>query len=179
MTWLVPRDARRAGVSLAVILVAAVGVFASLNVARTRPAPLANGHPSPQALAGAVLQAMTAGDLERLRAMALTEEEFRAHVWPHLPASRPERNVPFDFVWDMLQQNSDGYLRQSVSRVHDVPALLRVEFAGETSTYGDVAVHRDTELVVAAGEGEARIRLLGSMIEQNGAWKVFSYVVDD
>jgi len=40
-------------------------------------------------------EAMHAGDLERLRSLVLTRDEFWAHVWPYLPASRPERNVPF------------------------------------------------------------------------------------
>ena len=180
MTWFVPRDARRVGVSLVVLLTSAVALFASLNAARTGPAPLANALSSPEALAEAVIDAMHARDLERLRSLALTEGEFRAHVWPYLPASRPERNVPFDFVWNVLHQNSEGYLRQTIGGLEDLPELRRVEFAGETSVYGDVTVHRETELVIgAANTDERRIRLLGSMIEQDGTWKVFSYVVDD
>jgi hypothetical protein len=43
-----------------------------------------------------------------------------------------------------------------------------------------VRVHRDAELVVRDADGATRaVRLFGSLIEQDGAWKVFSYVADD
>ena len=145
------------------------------------PTALANTEGSPEALARRVMDAMQAGDLDRLRALALTEQEFRAHVWPALPAARPERNVPFDFVWERLEQNSEGHLRQTVAATRGAPLTLRqVRFAGPASRYGDVVVRRSTELVLAAPDGtEWVVRLFGSTIEQDGRYKVFSYVVGD
>ena len=46
--------------------------------------------------AGRARGAREASDRRRAQALALTEEEFRDHVWPELPTSRPERNVPFE-----------------------------------------------------------------------------------
>jgi len=131
-------------------------------------------------MAQAVLTAVEANDIERLRALAVTEQEFRSHVWPELPASRPERNVPFDFVWEMLQRNSESHLRQTLSKFQSQPlTLVRMEFSGETTDYDGVTVRRDTRLVVKDGAGNERIvRLFGSTIEQRGRYKVFSYVVD-
>jgi hypothetical protein len=41
-------------------------------------------------------------------------------------------------------------------------------------------VHRDAELVVAGRDGDERIvRVFGALVEQEGRWKVFSYVADD
>ena len=170
------RAASRYGLAaLAVAIIAAL--LASVTAFRSGPAPLANTLSSPEAVAEAVVEAMQAGDLERLRALALTEEEFRAHVWPELPVSRPEVNAPFDFVWNTLHDRSELFLRQRVGSFQgqslDVKA---VTFAGGTSTYGDVEVHRDTELVIGGETGDRRVRLFGSLIEQDGAWKVFSYV---
>jgi len=141
---------------------------------------LAHASPSPEMLAETVLAAMRDGDVAQLERVALTEEEFRAHVWPELPASRPGRNVPFEFVWDRLAQNSRNHLRQTLGSLEDRPLTLRsVEFAGETTVYGDVTVHRDTQLVVAGSDGsEQVIEIYGATIEQNGGYKVFSYVVD-
>jgi hypothetical protein len=166
--------------SLAVVLVASIALFAAVNASRTAPTPLANTYASPDALAQAVIDAMAEGDVQRLQALALTEEEFRAHVWPHLPASRPERTVPFDFVWGTLRQNSEGHLRQTLAGFPDRSIeLRRVESAGRTSEYGVVVVRRDTTLLVAGTDGRQRVvRLFGSLIEQDGAWKVFSYIVD-
>jgi hypothetical protein len=180
MTRFPLRGARAVGVSLAGLLISAIVLFASLNAARARPAPLANTISSPEQLAAMVIEAMRAGDLDRLRALALTRDEFLSYVWPYLPVSRPEVNMPFDFAWNLLQQKSEGFLRQTIANVEDVPQLRRVEFVGETTDYGDVTVHRESELVVIDDNGEdRRIRLLGSMIEQDGQWKVFSYVVGD
>jgi hypothetical protein len=166
------------GVSLLLLIGASVALAFHT---RTRPAPLAGTFASPEALGGAVVEAMRAGDIERLQAIALTEDEFRAHVWPDLPAARPERAVPFGFVWGTLHQNSDGYLRQTASGFVDssLTTLRDVRFAGESSRYGDVIVHRDTQLVFSLADGSEKIvELFGSTIEQDGRFKVFSYVVD-
>ena len=145
------------------------------------PPPLTNTEGSPEALARRVIDAMQAGDVGRLRALALTEQEFRAHVWPELPAARPERNVPFDFVWQRLAQTSEGHLRQTLGAVGGAPLTpRRVRFAGERSQYRDVVVRRRTEIVLAGSDdSEHVVRLFGSTIEQDGRYKVFSYVVDD
>ena len=102
------------------------------------------------------------------------------HVWPHLPASRPDRNVPFEFAWNMLHQTSEGYLQQTMGRLEqELHAVGQVQFAGAATDYGDVTVHRDTEVIVTDPDGKQRtVRLFGAMIEQDGRWKVFSYVAD-
>jgi hypothetical protein len=168
-------------IALAVALVASTALFASLDAWRARRVPLAGTAASPEALAAAVVAAMRAGDLDRLRALALTEHEFRTHVWPELPSARPERNMPSDFVWERLQQSSEGHLRQTLTRLGESSFdVRRVQFGGETSDYGDVVVRRKTQLVVRSSDGrESVVQLFGSMIEQNGRYKVFSYVVDD
>ena len=76
--------------------------------------PLANTSASPEALAAAVLDALARGDRARLDALALTEQEFRDHVWPDLPAARPERNLPFSYVWGDLHQKSNLSLAQTL-----------------------------------------------------------------
>ena len=171
---------RKDGLAALAAFMMLAALFASINAFRSGPAPLANTLSSPEAVAEAVVEAMQVGDLDRLRALALTEEEFRAHVWPDLPVSRPEVNAPFGVVWGRLHESSELFLRQTVGARHgrsiDVKA---VTFDGETSTYGDVEVHRDSKIVVAGEDGGQPVRLFGSMIEQNGGWKVFSYVVDD
>ena len=175
------RDARRVGVSLAITVTTSLVLFASVNAWRARPAPLAHTHASPEALAEAVIGAIGAGDVQRLQALVLTEEEFRTYVWPGLPASRPERNVPFEFVWDMLHQKSVAYLRQTIARFEGQPlTLVRVEFGGAATAYDDVMVRRQTRFVVRTRDGDEQvIRMVGSTIEQDGRYKVFSYVVDE
>ncbi len=143
--------------------------------------PLHTTHESPDALARAVLDALAARDEGRLRDLALNEQEFRDHVWPALPASRPERNLPFDYVWGDLQQKSANQLTQTLAQFGGRQyELVRVEFTGATTQYDAFAVHRDSRLVVRDASGvEHQLRIFGSALEtRDGRVKVFSYVVD-
>jgi len=160
-----------------VFLLAAFGVVAT-NACRRVP-PLANTSGSPAALASAVLEALSRRDRVRLDALAVSEQEFRDHVWPDLPAARPERNLPFSYVWGDLRQKSNLSLARTLDRYGGRPQTLRhVTFAG-TTPYADCTVHRDASFAVDDASGVAQtIRACGSFLEKDGVWKVFSYVVD-
>jgi hypothetical protein len=136
---------------------------------------------SPEAVAGAVLRAFNAGDRAALETLSLTEHEFRKLVWPKLPASRPGRNIPWDYVWKDLHGKSAMQLTARLNewQREDGGTVMRVEFAGDTSDYETYRVRRKSVVVLktAAGE-ETRARWFGSIIEQDGRYKVFSYVVD-
>ncbi len=52
--------------------------------------------------------------------------------------------------------------------------------AGETTQYSSFLVRRQTELTVREEGGDTRqLRLFGSLLEKDGVFKVFSFVVDD
>jgi len=145
-----------------------------------RLSPLHHTFPSPEALSQAVLTALAADDVDTLRALSLDEMEFRTAVWPDLPASRPERNVPFDYAWGDLHQKSNNALRRLVAR-HGGRRyqLAGVGFAGETTEYRTCKVHREAILDLLDEEGEEiRLALFGSILERDGEFKLFSYVVD-
>lgn len=153
--------------------------LAALAACGTRE-PLPDSFESPDALGGAVLEAFRAGDRERLDRLALDEQQFRQRVWPELPAARPERNLPFSYVWGDLHQKSTTSLQALLARHRGhAYTLVSVSF-GERTPYQTYAVHRDSVFRVRTGDGqEEDVRFCGSMIEQDGRWKVFSYVVDD
>jgi hypothetical protein len=145
-----------------------------------RPAPLNGAVESPEGIAQTLLDALARRDEAALRSLALSEHEFRTVVWPSLPASRPEMNVPFEYAWGTLAQNSQGYLA-SLLQSHGGRryALVALEFAGETTRYDGFTVHRDSRLVVRDDAGrEQRLALFGALLEQDGRYKVFSYVSD-
>ena len=147
---------------------------------REAPPPLTRTFASPEALASAVTDALSRTDGAVLAGLALSEEEFRHYVWPSLPVSRPERNLPFDYVWKDLQAKSRAHL---AARLND-PALrgltvTEVAFDGEATEYSGFTVMRKARLHVRDGEGVARsVRLFGSMLRKDGRYKLFSYVVD-
>ena len=141
--------------------------------------PLQNTHPSAESLASAVLDAVARQDGDALGRLAVSEQEFRDHVWPDLPAARPERNLPFSYVWGDLRQKSEQSLRIRLTEHGGRRYTLEsVRFDGDTTQYEHYLVHRDTVLTVRDHEGTtSEIRLFGSALEKDG-WKVFSYVVD-
>ena len=144
------------------------------------PSPLQHTADAPVPLAQAVLIAVLAGDQATLASLALSEQEFRDHIWPSLPAARPERNLPFSDVWGDLHQKSETGLRATIDRLRGQALTLVDVRLGEATVYDGYTVHRDAVFVVrSAGGVTDDLRVCGSMVEQNGRWKVFSYVVDD
>jgi hypothetical protein len=141
--------------------------------------PLANTYVSAEALAAAVLEALEAGDRARLQSLAITEQEFHDHVWAELPAARPERNLPWSYVWRDLHQKSELSLSATLTQQRGQHVVIeRVTFADVTQ-YASYRVHRTPTLQVRDASGaRLPLRVCGSMLEKNGAWKIFSYVVD-
>ena len=162
-----------------VVLVAAAAFVAVAAVRGSAPA-LETTFDSPQALAAAVLDAFQRRDREALGRFAVSDQEFRRHVWPSLPASRPERNLTVDYVWSDLAGKSLAYLASSLSRALPSGARVKsVEFDGGTTGYGPFTVHRRSRIVVVDRDGQiSTVRLFGSAIERDGRFKVFSYVTD-
>jgi hypothetical protein len=142
---------------------------------------LSNTYPAPEALAAAVVDAVERRDAQALRSLALSEQEFREHVWPELPSARPERNLPFSYVWGDLRQKSEASLALTLTRHGGRKyTVVAVRNAGDTTRYPSYSVHRDTVLRIRDEAGApADVRLFGSMIQKDGGWKVFSYVVDE
>jgi hypothetical protein len=157
----------------------ALGLLTSGGAACSRVPPLANTSASPEALARAVLDALAHRDRARLDTLALSEQEFRDHVWPDLPAARPERNLPFSYVWGDLRQKSNLGLARTLEKYGGVRHTLRnVTFTGATP-YTHYTVHGDATFAVNDANGATQtIRACGSFLEKDGVWKVFSYVVD-
>jgi hypothetical protein len=135
---------------------------------------------SEHALAERVLGALAARDIAVLEALPLSEQEFEQVVWPDLPASRPEMNLPADYAWRTLAQNSRGYLARLLA-THGGRRyrLVRIDFDGETTHYDAFVVHRKSRLVIQDEAGHERtLRLFGSVLERAGEFKLFSYVAD-
>jgi len=141
---------------------------------------LSHAFETPEALAQAVLAGLSRSDVAGLKTLALSEQEFREHVWPELDTSRPERNVPFDYAWGQLKQRSDGSLDSVVSRYAGQPLkFVRTRYRGETTQYASFMVMRESEIVAADETGrELVLQLFGSAMVKDGRYKLFSYVVD-
>jgi hypothetical protein len=144
------------------------------------PPPLTSRYDSAESLARAVLTSVARNDETALRGLALTEDEFRLHVWPSLPAARAERNLPFSYVWTDLHQKSEARLRRTLAlHGRQQYELKGMTFSGGVTAYPGFTIHRDSALVLRDKAGiEQRITLFGSAIEIRGAWRVFSFNAD-
>jgi hypothetical protein len=127
-----------------------------------------------------VLEALERRDRVALQAVVVSQQEFRDHVWPDLPSARPERNLPFSYVWGDLNQKSEAALAATLQRLGGQHfTLADVRFLGDTTQYGSYRVHRETAILVRDANGsESELRLFGSTLEKSGRFKVFSYVVN-
>ncbi len=136
---------------------------------------------SPEAIARAVLDALAREDVETLKSLPLSKEEFRLYVWPKLPASRPERSIPFDYGWGDLHQKSVNAIASNYARHKGRKLeLLSIRFKDGETDYETFVVHRKSELRVkdVASSEEETLELFGSVMEWNGRYKLFSYVTD-
>lgn len=160
-----------------VVLAAALAAGGCASEAR---APLSHSFASAQEAASAVLAGLATGDRDGLIDLAVDQHEFRQVIWPELPSSRPEVGLPWDYAWRQLNLNSRARLAMTMAEHRGRRYQLQsVRFAGETTRHPSFVVHRDTEVVVLGPDGAPRtLRLFGSMVEQGGRWKIFSYVVD-
>lgn len=167
-------------ITLLVMITVASAVLAGATVLRSRPAPLAGTCASPEALAAAVLDGFVRRDRAALERLAISRREFSDHVWPVLPASRPERNLSAQFVWSDLFGKGRLHLTRNLAMPLPAGARVsRIDFRGETSRYGDLTIRRESVVTVIDRAGRpVDVRLFGSMLEQNGRFKVFSYVTD-
>jgi hypothetical protein len=136
--------------------------------------------PTQEAAAEAVLAALWTRDADRLLGLALSEREFRTIVWPQLPASRPEMGMPFDYLWgDMSRKSRTGIAEALAEHGRQRRRLQAVRFSGAPVDYGPFRIYPKTTLLVTGDEGRTdAIRVFGSMIEADGRWKIYSFVVD-
>jgi len=163
--------------SLLVVLALGCLVGAPLLLSSPRTRSFERTFGSKRALAEEVLAGLAANDSDTLRGLALSESEFKELVWPEMPAYD---RVPADYVWDDLRAKSGHALLKSLSR-HGGRRfeLLDVRFRKGVSAYDTFVVHRRAQLLVRDEKGRERtLDVMGSVLEKDGRYKLFSYVVD-
>lgn len=163
-------------VSSILLLVAAAG-FAGCGDAAT-DSPLANARRSPDALARAAIEAIHAGDEDRLVALMITREEYETLLWPVLP----DRNqMPFEFAWSVTAPRSRKARRGAISEYEEFPLELeRVELGDDVERYGEFTLYRRSRMWVRRTDtGDVgMLPLMDTLVEMDGGWKFMNFVDD-
>ena len=175
--------ARRAAArrATALLLVATLGLLGGAQACRTvssAPRTLAAAEPSPDALARRFLDCLAKDDLEGMKALRVTEDEFCAYVFPELPASKLN-NVTCDWVWDQATLKSMAGMKRMLDGNHGRRyELVSLRFAA-TEEHDTYRVLKSPVATLRDESGQVQeVRLFGSMLEMEGQYKLFSFVVD-
>jgi hypothetical protein len=149
------------------------------SVAGHKPRPLLHAQPSAEALAQQVLTGIANRDEQGLRQLVLTKEEFCQQVWPELPSSQTP-NMTCDWAWNAFAPSDAAGLRETISAHGGKPySFVRLRFAKGTNEYTHFKVHEDTRMIVIDEEGkEQELKLCGSILEYQGQFKLFSFIID-
>jgi siroheme synthase (precorrin-2 oxidase/ferrochelatase) len=125
-----------------------------------------------------VLEAVYNNDIERLKAMAITSEEYESYIWPQSPLSKIKQwQENYDFVWKQQFSRSSHSLRQMLARYGGRQyTLIRVRFEDDTTDHAIYKAHRDARLLVENPEGkEMELNLFGSIVEMDSQFKIMSF----
>ena len=126
--------------------------------------------------------AIASGDVEVLRALAVSRDEFRDLVWPTLPiASKPKSNFTWDFVWHQHELRHESSLRRIATDFGGQRfEIIDVQAHGKTTDHDTFHIHRENFVEVVRPEGtREELRLFGSLLEtDDGRYKIYSFICD-
>jgi hypothetical protein len=166
----------------ALMLLAALGLGGCVSHPRvSASARLRGGAPSQEELAQAVLQAIARQDLQAMKDLALSKEEFERYVWPELPVSNPRTNVSLDFVWSDVHFRSALRMQAIFDNLKGKKlSLVRLHPRRKAESFATHRAYPDMEVILRSEDGkEGPYPLFGTLIEMDGVWKVYSYAPYD
>ena len=141
----------------------------------------ANTFASYDELFEALETAVRSGDPELMRALTVSEVEFRDLVWPTLDLAAPKSNFTWEFVWSQhLFKHEKCLLRTSHDYADAEFDIIGVEFNGRTTDHGTFKIHRDSEVEIIRPDGTREsLALFGSLLETaEGRYKIYSFIND-
>lgn len=179
----------RPSASLLLILsLAALGACADSNgapselpAAVNRPARLATGWTSQEAIVTHALQAFASHDTMRLQELLISPEEFSRILYPelgeHYPAARDQRPEARAFIWQNQTASSRKALRKAMAElVGKHMTLLSLTFPRGGTRYASYTIYEDPQVSVRLDDGTtAEMTALGSIVEIDGSYKLLSY----
>ena len=126
-----------------------------------------------------MLEGLAAGDRASLAALRLSRDEYVDVVWPELPASDPDLNVPIEYVWADIEARDRRALIRLAPQFEGLAAELEdVACTGEVEELETFRVHTDCWVILRTPSGKHRIQLFKDVVERGAGYKLFRYYDD-
>ncbi|NOT34794.1 MAG: hypothetical protein HOP12_11570 [Candidatus Eisenbacteria bacterium] len=135
------------------------------------------GAPSLDALGRAVCRALHRSNRDSLRALCVSEQEFREILWREFPESRPATGLQWDDAWRVLNVRLAAGTSEAVRDFGGhFYEFVRFE-VDSTMTYRNFKLHSRLTLVARDDEGRTqRMTWLRAIAERKGSFKIYSTV---
>ena len=133
-----------------------------------------------EALARAYVAALAAKDHEGLSRTLMTRAEFAWLYYPENPIAKPPYELPVGIAWFELEGNSLAGMRRALASYggRDI-ALRSLECARPPVVQGDSRLWNGCVVALTVeDDSEERLRLFGSILERDGAFKLASAAND-
>ena len=126
-----------------------------------------------------VLEGLAAGDHASLAALRLSRDEYVDVVWPELPASHPDLNVPIEYVWADIEARDRSAMIRLAPQFEGLAAeLVDVACVGGVEEFETFRVHTDCRVILRTPSGKHRIQLFKDVVERGAGYKLFRYYDD-
>jgi hypothetical protein len=133
---------------------------------------------SAESLARLSLNYIASGNINALKQLRITKQEYCNILWPELPGSRVP-NLPCDFAWDQATLRSNGGFNEMLAehrRKQYQFISMRVRGVEQYQTFKAL---KEPYIKIRDEQGiEREIRMFGSILELDGQYKLFSFVSD-
>lgn len=163
-----------------ITLVIAAAITTQITAAcGTGESRLKNGARSIDELVSRYLEAVADRDTAAMHALRLSEYEHNEILWPELPASRPEFNMPITFAWENLNLHSHRDANRVLADFSDRHIEIeRVDCRKGVTEYPTLKVHGDCWIIGRDGRTGIReeFKLFGSIVESEGRYKIIGIV---
>jgi hypothetical protein len=173
------KAAAHSAAALVVLLTLLVtGCGTSVFSAR-EPRQLSNAASSPEELMIRLIDATSRDDVPAIKNLRITKDEFCTYIWPELPGSKVP-NVSCDFAWDQATLKSlSGLTRMLDQHRGRKYEFISLRFPGAPEHHESIVVHKAPTVSLRDEKGIVHeIRISGSILEMDGQFKLFGFVVD-
>jgi len=153
----------------------------SVAIGRRKNAPLVHtpfrgGAASLDALGRSIVWTLHHGNIDSLRALCVSEDEFREILWREFPQSRPATGLQWEDAWTFLYARQRAGTNHAMREYGGHPyQFLRFEPGESTGVYKNFKLHSGLVMVTRDDTGNVqKWRWLRGVAERRGRFKIYS-----